>query len=63
MVRACHYGYALFVYDDINNFIYILLESYIGKLYAIALGLISYAINKHLWIPNDLKKDEVVEEL
>ena len=60
---SIYYGYALIVYDDINNFIYILLGSYIGKLYAIALGLISYAINKHLWIPNDLKKDEVVEEL
>ena len=58
---SIYYGYALIVYD-IDNFINILLGSYIGKLYAIALGLISYAINKHLWIPNDLKqKDEEVE--
>lgn len=58
---SIYYGYALIVYDDINNFVYILLGSYIGKFYAIMLGLISYAINKHLWIPNDLKKDEEVE--
>ena len=57
---SIYYGYALIVYDN-NNFIYILLGSYIGKLYAISLGLISYAINKHLWIPNDLKEKE--EEL
>ena len=55
---SIYYGYALMVYD-MDNFIYILLGSYIGKLYAIALGLISYVINKHIWIPNDLKENQV----
>lgn len=57
-----YYGYALIAYNGLDNFLYILLGSYIGKLYAIALGLISYAINKHLWIPNDLKNKELLEE-
>ena len=60
---SIYYGYALIVYQDINYFIFILLGSYIGKLYAIILGLISYAINRNIWIPNDLKnKEEIVEE-
>lgn len=60
---SIYYGYALIVYQDINDFIFILLGSYIGKLYAIILGLISYAINRNIWIPNDLKnKEEIVEE-
>ena len=54
-----YYSYYLIAYQNTTNFLYLLLGSYIGKLYAIALGLISYAINKHLWIPNDLKKGEV----
>lgn len=57
-----YYGYALIAYNGLDNFLYILLGSYIGKLYAIALGLIGYAINKHLWIPNDLKNKELLEE-
>lgn len=58
-----YYGYSLIVYQELDKFIYILLGSYIGKFYAIILGLLSYSINKHLWIPNDLKKDEEVEEI
>lgn len=59
-----YYGYYLIAYQNTTNFLYILLGSYIGKLYAIILGLISYAINKNLWIPLDLKeKEENVEEL
>lgn len=59
---SIYYGYALIVYNDINDFIYILLGSYIGKMYAIILGLISYFVNKHYWIPNDLKEGKVEEE-
>lgn len=55
---SIYYGYALIVYQDINNFINVLLGSYIGKLYAIILGLISYAINRNIWIPLDLKNNE-----
>ena len=58
-----YYSYALIVYKNINDFIYILLGSYIGKIYAIILGLLSYLVNKKLWIPNDLKKKEIEEEL
>ena len=57
-----YYSYYLIVYQNTTNFLYILLGSYIGKLYAICLGLISYAINKNIWIPLDLKKEEVLEE-
>ena len=55
---SIYYGYALIVYQDINNFINVLLGSYIGKLYAIILGLMSYAINRNIWIPLDLKNNE-----
>jgi len=58
-----YYAYALIIGNDNSNFIYILLGSYIGKIYAIILGLLSYCINRHLWIPNDLKKEEIEEEL
>jgi len=58
---SIYYGYALLTMIDHSKFIYILLGSYIGKLYAIVLGLISYAINRNLWIPKDLKEKDVVE--
>ena len=57
-----YYSYYLIVYQNSANFLYILLGSYIGKLYAIILGLISYAINRNIWIPNDLKNKEELEE-
>ncbi len=58
-----YYSYYLIVYQNTTNFLYILLGSYIGKIYAIILGLISYFINKNVWIPLDLKnKEEVSEE-
>ena len=56
-----YYSYYLIVYQNTTNFMYILLGSYIGKMYAIILGLISYTVNKKIWIPLDLKK-EVQEE-
>ncbi len=57
-----YYSYYLIVYQNTTNFLYILLGSYIGKLYAIILGLISYCINKNVWIPLDLKNKEEIEE-
>lgn len=56
-----YYSYSLIVYQDLTNFLFILLGSYLGKIFAINLGMLSYYINTHLWIPNDLKKDEEVE--
>lgn len=58
-----YYSYYLIVYQNTNDFIYVLLGSYIGKLYAIMLGLISYSINKNVWIPLNLKnKEKELEE-
>lgn len=59
---SIYYSYYLIVYQNTTNFLYILLGSYIGKLYAICLGLISYAINKNIWVPLDLKNKENIEE-
>lgn len=56
-----YYGYYLIIYQNTTNFLYILLGSYIGKLYAITLGLISYFINRNIWIPKDLMEKNVVE--
>jgi len=56
-----YYSYYLVVADDRSNIGYILLGSYIGKLLSIELGLISYYINKHYWIPNDLKEKNISE--
>ncbi len=59
-----YYSYYLIVYQNTNDFIYVLLGSYIGKLYAIILGLISYSINKNVWIPLNLKnKEKELEEI
>ena len=52
----CYYGLSAVVTGtQIDNFIYMLIGSYIGKFFSIILGLISYFINTHFWIPNDLK--------
>ena len=56
-----YYSYYLIVADDISNIGYILIGSYIGKFLSIELGLLSYYINTHFWIPNDLKKDSISE--
>lgn len=57
-----YYGcYCLIYQTFIDNFIGILLGSYIGKTYSIILGIISYKINGRLWMPNELKqKDETL---
>lgn len=54
-----YYSYSLIVYQDFTNFLYILLGSYLGKLFAINLGMLSYYINTHLWIPLDLKNRDL----
>ena len=50
-----YYALVTITTGTIDNFGYILLGSYIGKIFAIILGQISYYINTHYWIPNDLK--------
>lgn len=57
-----YYSYYLIAYQNTTNFFNFLLGSYIGKLYAMILGLISYFINRNIWIPIDLKKEEIIEE-
>lgn len=54
-----YYSYSLIVYQDFTNFLYILLGSYLGKLFAINLGMLSYYVNTHLWIPLDLKNRDL----
>ena len=64
-----YYGLsALTIGLDYAMILNILWGSSIGKFFCIALGLISYYINTHYWIPNELaykykmNKDEQVEE-
>ena len=57
-----YYSYYLIVYQNTTDFVNVLLGSYIGKIYAIILGLISYSINRNIWVPLDLKKEEIIEE-
>ena len=51
---AFYHAYYLLTTGNTDGFGYIVLGSYIGKLYAIALGLIAFYINTHFWIPLDL---------
>jgi hypothetical protein len=53
-----YYVFSVIVYGNIANLGYILLGSYIGKAFSIILGIISYFINKHYWIPIDLQNKE-----
>ena len=46
--------YYIFVTGNTEGFIYIIIGSYLGKLYALILGLIGFYINTHFWIPLDL---------
>ena len=57
-----YYSYYLITYQNTTNFMYILLGSYLGKIYAIILGLIGYFVNRNIWIPNELKNKEDVSE-
>lgn len=52
---AIYYGLSALIIGEIVDFWYILLGSYIGKLFSILLGLCVYFVNTHIWIPNDLK--------
>lgn len=50
------YGFTILVSGVIDNIGYIICGSYIGKVICIALGLLSYFISTHYFIPNDLKE-------
>lgn len=49
-----YYSFSLMIYDNSGITWYVLLGSYIGKIFSILLGLISYFINTHYWIPLNL---------
>ena len=49
-----YHVYYLLVTGNVHGFGYIVLGSYIGKFFAIILGLISFYINTHYWIPINL---------
>lgn len=55
---SIYYIFSFIIYGRTENIGYILLGSFIGKAFAIILGIISYYINCHWWIPNDLKNKE-----
>ena len=49
-----YHTYYILVTGNVEGFGYIVAGSYLGKLYATALGLIGFYINTHYWIPLDL---------
>ena len=49
-----YHVYYVLVTGNVEGFGYIVLGSYIGKGYALMLGLIAFFINTHYWIPLDL---------
>ena len=53
---AFYHIYYLIATGNFDGFGYIVLGSYIGKFYAIILGLFGFFINTHYWIPIDLKE-------
>ena len=55
------YGLTSLTVGSINTVWMVLLGSFLGKVICIILGLISYYINTHYWIPNDLKYKYVVK--
>ncbi len=46
--------YYLLATGNVDGFGYVVLGSYIGKLFAVILGLIAFYINTHYWIPVNL---------
>lgn len=53
---AIFYGFNVLTSGVAENFGWILLGSYIGKVFSILLGLATYWFNTHVLIPNDLKE-------
>ena len=51
---AFYHAYYILTTGNIDGFGYIVIGSYLGKLYALVLGLIGFYINTHYWIPLDL---------
>ena len=49
-----YHVYYIIVTGNVEGFGYIVLGSYLGKLYAIILGLVAFYINTHYWIPLNL---------
>ena len=52
---AIYYGCTQIVIGAIDNILYMLAGSYIGKFFSLILGTASYFVNTHYWIPNELK--------
>ena len=50
------YIFTIIATESIDNLLYILIGSYIGKIFCIALSLISFYISTHLFIPTNLKE-------
>ena len=62
---AFYHLYYIVVTSNVDGFGYVVIGSYLGKLYAIILGLAGFYINTHWWIPLDLMdkyKKEKVED-
>lgn len=53
---AIFYGFNVLTSGVTENFGWILLGSYIGKVFSILLGLLVYFVNTHIWIPKGLEE-------
>lgn len=58
---SIYYGLMFITLGDYTTVWEAVLGSFIGKVICIVLGLISYYINTHYWIPNDLKYKYVIK--
>lgn len=53
---SIYYVFTIITTAGLQDFSYMLIGSYIGKIFCIGLCLISFYINTHLFIPNNLKE-------
>ena len=50
------YIFTIITTKDITNLTYMLIGSYVGKIFCIGLSLLSFFVSTHYFIPNDLKE-------
>lgn len=60
---SIYYVFTLLTTQSTRNLLYALLGSYIGKVFCIALCLLTFYINTHIFIPNNLKEKYCKKEI